>query len=208
MAPKWQPTEGLNPIQDLSNIDEFLIKNAVGLVKDEVFWYYQKDINQFKVISDLHSVEKTHSFKILANVGLEYLIKAVCIKLKINIFKAYKSDTRENSINSIFKITASNNEWLQSIFNRLSYRYLGDINTITLNKCIHKLKDKLLQSNSHKDLAVEMFIRRLEFVRKYHRNLETHIVINLTDTGMYEKELPDLYNTLLNLFYDNKFNLS
>lgn len=201
MKDKWIRSDDSYKM-DLSLYYKQLMDSAIELVMDEDFWDYDDKIMQFKLINDMECVSNAKKFKVISNVGLELLVKAVCVKREIDIFKSVNEDIKYNSIFSILKIDCANNTWLKSIFVKYDYEFLSDINTCTFRDCLTKLEVDLLNKPSIALTDAKSFIDSIDKIRKYHRNIECHIFINLNVPEIYEKDMLNAYNQLLTLYHE------
>ncbi|MCM3527862.1 hypothetical protein M4D56_01970 [Cytobacillus oceanisediminis] len=184
--------------QDISEWHEDLKYLAIRLVKDEGIWKYDGQNESFIVENDMEGLKLPQRFKIISNVGLEILTKAVCIKRSIDIFRPQNATVNQNSPFGVAGVVASKNPWLQSMVQTHGYQHLGDINTIEFYQCINLLKNNLQQAVTLKNY--DKLMDDINEWRKFHRNTEVHLSLPLMFTNEYENTLRELYNGLLEIY--------
>lgn len=183
--------------QDISYWYEYLRESAIELVSDDKFWIYNKHNDKFLPGETKEDLRVPKKFRVLSSIGLELLIKAICVKWEIDIFQKPKESIKDISPFNIGDVISSNNEWLEKIIEMYGYKHLGHINTITFEKCILMLREAIKA-----ETKLEIFKSLIDDVdswRKLHRNVECHIMIPLILTDDYET-LRETYNGLLNLY--------
>ena len=186
---------------DLAYWPEKLKDTAILLVKTDGPWHYNENKLRFeKPIPTPKKIDMTR-FKVLSNVGLEYLIKAICIKRRIDIFK--KNDLHEDKkkILSSIKIVCTKNTWLEDLLTDKDITCLNDIKTLELYNCIIRLEKDLLEKPSKKYGISSEIINELQYYREVHRNRECHITLGVILPDEYDR-LMGTYNELLELFLE------
>lgn len=192
----------LPPI-DMSEWADKLYHSAIRLVTTLDIWIEDPTASRTVLIkkpNPLLNHPNSPAFRVVAAVGLEYAVKALCVARHIDIFKTRKATVGPYDM----PIEADRNPWLASIFSTKGYKVLGHIDTVPFHECIKRLRDNLKSDPppAHLGIAHSTLLNDVQTWKDNHRNRDCHVALPAYLVDQYDGLLRT-YNQLLTLFVEH-----